>query len=181
MRSSKNPYTFLCKGYCKVYGCLPSELDNDSIGVFLVNDVHDILQCQGFEVEFVWDVVISTDGFRVVVYDYGFNSLIFKGHCCMNTAVIKFYTLPNSYRSRTNYNNFFIIRNSYFILIFIGTVIVRCFCFKLCSTCINHFVGCNYTIFFPDVSKVFLRASSVLGDLTIRESHSLSFFKDFWI
>ena len=49
-------------------GRLSSELDNDTFGFFSIDDVQHIFYREGFEVEPVSCIIISTDCFRITVY-----------------------------------------------------------------------------------------------------------------
>ncbi len=155
MWCSENVHSFTGQRNSKVYGSLTSKLHHHSIGVFFVYYAHNIFQGDGLEVKFTGYVIISTYCLRIVVNYNSFNILIFKSHCCVDTAVVKFYALADTYGSSTNNYNLFLISNYYFIFIFIGTIIIGCLCFKFCCTGIYHFICWDNSFFFPGFSNSF--------------------------
>ena len=66
---TENLNAVIVKELCKLDSCLSAEGNNNTYGLFNLDDVHYILIAKRLEVKSVCGVIVSTYGFGVVVYD----------------------------------------------------------------------------------------------------------------
>jgi len=95
------------KRHGKVEGCLPTELDNHTIRLFVLGNIKDILKRKGLKVELVRRVVVGAYRFRIAVHHDRLISQFFQGKRGMDTAVVKFDTLPYSVGSSSEDHDLF--------------------------------------------------------------------------
>ena len=131
----------------KLDSCLTTELYNNTVRLFSFNNGFNVLFCKRIKIQSVTCIEVSGNCFRIVVADYRFIPLFFQGPYAMNGTVIKFDTLTDSDRTRTENNNLFLTCISSFneLLCFIffikGRIEVRCFSLKFACACVNHFIN----------------------------------------
>ena len=78
---------------------LPAELDDHAVGLFLVDDVEDILQRQRLEVEPVGGVVVGADRLRVAVDHDGLVAQLFERKAGVNAAIVELDPLADAVRA----------------------------------------------------------------------------------
>src|SRR3972149_10554773 len=74
---------------------LAAELNDDALGILLIDHIEDIFQSQRLEIEFVGSVVVSRDRFGIVVEHNRLEALFTQGQRGMHTTVIELNPLPN--------------------------------------------------------------------------------------
>ena len=75
---------------------LAAKLDDDSVRLFLIDNVEHILDGQRLEVETVGDVKVRADRLRIIVDDDGLDAHLTQCPDRMHRAVVEFDTLPDA-------------------------------------------------------------------------------------
>ena len=121
--------------------------------LFFVNYIENILYSQRLKVQFIGNIEVSGDGFRVVVDDNGFIAHFTQRPYTVYGAIVKFYALTNADRTGAQNYNLFLITNYNLILSCIAGIVIRSCSFKFSSTSINHFVGRQNAISLAQVTN----------------------------
>ena len=78
---------------------LPAELHDESVGLFDLDDVHDVLERQRLEVELIRGVVVGGDRFGIAVDHDGLEADLLERERSMNAAVVELDPLPDPVRT----------------------------------------------------------------------------------
>ena len=81
---------------------LSADARNDRVGAFLAQDSCDILQRQGFHVDFVGNGCVRHDGRRVGVDQHHLIPFFFQGKACLRAGIVKLGRLSDHDRTGTN-------------------------------------------------------------------------------
>ena len=100
-RRAKNGHTSLGKRPNQLEWCLATELHDDSLGLFQVADVQDMLQGEGLEVEPIAHVIVCGDGLRIAVDHDRLIAHVLQGKGGLRAAVVKLDSLADPVRAAT--------------------------------------------------------------------------------
>ena len=103
---SENRNIHLVKEVSQFNCCLTAKLQYNSVRLLKLNYAVHILFCQRLKVKFIRCVKICADRFGVIIYNDSFKPQLFKSLNTMNTAIVKFYSLTNTDRTRTQHQHF---------------------------------------------------------------------------
>src|ERR1022692_2834189 len=78
---------------------LAAELHDHALGLFFLDDLHDVFERQRFEIQAIGGVVVGRHGFRIAVDHDRLEAVLAQCHGGMHAAIIEFYTLTYSIRS----------------------------------------------------------------------------------
>src|SRR5690606_15071612 len=84
--------------------CLPTELNDNPFRLLVKNEIIKMLPEYGLEVQFIGDIKVCRDGFRIAVDHDSLVATLARCEHTVYTRVIKLNTLSNPVRSRTEYN-----------------------------------------------------------------------------
>ena len=93
----------------------------------------------------------------------------------MYGAVVELYALTDTNWTGTKYDNGFFTEWFNFVFLCISTVVVRCFRFEFCSTCIYIFICWKDIPFFTFRTNLFYCCISITGDNRISEGITFCF------
>ncbi len=142
-------------------------------------NVIDVFNKQRFKIKFVRNIKIRADRFGIIVNNNRLVAVIFYPLNCVNRAIIELYTLTDSYRSGTDYDNFFLIRNNILVIFLVSRVIIRCLRLKFRRAGIDNLVyGINSVRPSQSINNL-LRLSRKQTDFIIGKAHRLSLFEQF--
>ena len=158
----------------KVERSLTPELDDDAVGLFLIADVENVLESEGFEVKLVRSVVVCGDGLGVGVDHDGFVAELAEGEGGVDAAVIEFNSLADAVRATAEDDDFLGVGFAGFVFVAVGRVVVRRGGFEFRSTGIDEAVSRNDAFFFSFGANVVLRNATCVGDLDVGETELLS-------
>ena len=82
----------------KLEGRLPSQLKHDTFWFFKMNDLDNILECEGFKIQLVTHIKVCRYSLRVRVDHDRLIASFSKSENCLHTAVVELNALPNSVR-----------------------------------------------------------------------------------
>ncbi len=136
---------------------LPAELDDDTVGLLLIADVEDVLQCQRLEEELVGCIVVGGDGFGVRVHHDRLVAELFQRECGVNAAVIEFNALADPVGAATEDDDFLFVRLPCLIFVSVGGVEIRRVGIKFRGASVNEAVGGD------DAHRLALGADRILG------------------
>ena len=77
---------------------MPTELDENAFGLFLVIDVEHVLEGERLEIKFVARIIVGGNRFGVGIHHNGFKSELAQSEGRMHTAVVEFDTLADPVR-----------------------------------------------------------------------------------
>ena len=146
---------------------LPAELNNYTLWFLLFINAQNILDGQGFKIEFIRGVVIRRDGFRVAVDHDGLIPFFPNGKGGMNTAIVKFNALPNPVGTTPKNHNFLAVAHRYLIRRIVGRIIISR---VLYTTYRNRLPGFHHTQCSTFFSDIFFRNTKKFGEIFIRKS-----------
>jgi len=169
-RSSIYHASCIFKGFRQFQRCLSSELDDHSVRLLGIHHVHDILECQRLEKEFVGCIVIGAYRFRIAVYHRDFKSFFPKSHYRVYAAVIEFYSLSYPVRTAAENNNFFPVTRFQLIFFFISGIHIWSIRTKLCRTRIDSLINRYYSQLFPHFTKILLGNSAKGRNVHVRKT-----------
>ena len=183
-RCSKDFYSHFHECFGKFDCSLSTELYDCTIRFLNIYDVFHIFRCQWLEIQFVRDIKVGADSFRVVVYDNGLIAFFFECPGTMYGAEVEFDTLSNTDRSGTKNKDFLLIMSSYCFVFRIRSAIYRviiwCCGSKLSCTGIYHLVsGCDLVSLTKCLDIGFCSSTEVC-DHVIRKFHAFCFQKKFF-
>ena len=183
-RCSEDFYTHFHKCFGKFDCGLSTKLYDCSVWFLNIYNVFYIFRCQWFEIQFICNIKIGADSFRVVVYDNCFVALFFECPCTMYRAEVKFDTLSDTDRTGTKNQDFLFIMSSYCFIFCIRSTIYRiiiwCCGSKLCCTGIYHLVsGCDL-VYLTECLDIGFCSSAEVCDHVIRKFHTFCFQKKFF-
>ena len=124
---------------------LSAELNNDTLGLFLFDDVHHVLERERLEVETVGCVVIRRHGLGIAVDHDGLEIRVAECKTRMAAAVVELYSLPDTVRSGSEDHDLAPFRRIGFTFFFVGRIHVGRERFELGTARIDAFVDRNYT------------------------------------
>ena len=125
--------------FCQLDRCLPAELNDCSVRFLDIHDVLHVFRCQRLKIQLVGDVKVRTHGFRVVVDDDRLVSLFCKCPGAVYGAEIKFNTLSDSDRPRSQYEDFLLsFRTDSLIFTAVHRIIIRRSRREFSRTRVNH-------------------------------------------
>ena len=104
---AENRYASAGQWQRQVEGGLATELDDDPIGLFNFDDVHDVFKGQRLEVETIGGIVIGTHRLGITVHHDGLVAVFFQGKGGMHAAIVELNALPNAVRPTTENDDFF--------------------------------------------------------------------------
>ena len=125
---------------------MPPELDDDAFGLFLVVDVEDVFQRQGFEVELVTGIVIRGNSLWIRVHHDGLEAKLAQGERGVDAAVIELDALANAVRAAAQNHHLALATVAPLILAAVGRVIVRCVSFELRRARIYQPISRNHVL-----------------------------------
>ena len=79
----------------QIEGSLPAELDDDALGPLVLDDVEDVLDCEGLEVELVRRVVVGAHRLRVGVDHDRLEAVLAEGEAGVDAAVVELDSLAD--------------------------------------------------------------------------------------
>ena len=172
--AAENFYTAFSQRASQVNCSLTTELYDNAFRLFFFDYVEHVFQGQRFKVQFIRDIEVSGNGFRVVVDDDGFVAHFAERPYGVYGAVVKFYALTDTDRTGTKYNNFFLVAYSNFVFFFVGGIVVRGCSFKFCSAGIYNFICRQDVVFFTHCTYFKSVLANQLANYRISEAHFLS-------
>src|SRR6266498_5834896 len=146
---------------------LSAKLDNDSLRVLYVDDVHYVFKGERFEVETVGRVVIRRNGFRVAVDHDRLKARIPKGKGGMATTIVKFNSLADAIGPGAQDHDLTAIGRRCFVFRFVSRIQIRGKRFKLGAAGINAFIDRSEAQFFSVFSDFVLRSFSEICEPSI--------------
>ena len=172
-------YAAFHQRFCQVDRCLTTQGSDDAQRLFQFNNVHNVFYCQRFEVQFVTCCVVCGNCFGVVVDDDGFVAEFFD--CCysMYCGVVEFYTLTDTDRTGTQYDDFFLVAQSGVVYFFICGVEVGDI--TAAAGCFDHFVNREQIHFFSQIEYCNFIPAPQFCDEFIGDAHFLSNSQDFFV
>jgi hypothetical protein len=163
---------------------LPTELDDDAIGLLVVADVEDVLERERLEEKFVAGVVVGGDGLRVGVDHQRFVADFAEGEGGVDATVVELDALPDAVGPAAEDHDFLLGAGADFVeLVVVRRIIVRRVGFEFGGAGVDEAVGGEKIVLLsqtPNSSlvgfyKIFwVVAGKACSDLTIRESKFLS-------
>ena len=120
---------------------LAAKLDDDAVGFLDLDDMEDVFEGEGFEVELIGGVIVGRNGFGVGVDHDRFKSQFLQGKRGMDAAVIEFDPLADPVGSSSQDHDLHPVGGFRLILFFIGGVIVRSIGLEFGSAGVHSFVG----------------------------------------
>ncbi len=106
---------------------LAAVLHDNALGLFVVDDLHDIFERQRFEIKPVGGVVIGRYGFRIAIDHDGLEARFLERQCRVNAAIVEFDALPDSVRAATEDHDLGFARRLRLALFVVGRIQVgRC-------------------------------------------------------
>ena len=109
-RCSEDFNAVLVKIFRKIDCRLSAESNNNALRLFHIDNVHNVLGCKRFEIKSVGSVEICRNGFGVIVDYDNLVTELFKRPHTVNGGIVKFDSLPDADRSRTEHDNLFVFR-----------------------------------------------------------------------
>ena len=149
-------------------------MNNNAFRFFFVDNIEYILNSQRLKVQFIGNIEVSGNGFRVVVDDNGFIAHFLQRPYAVYGAVVKFYALTDTDRTGAEYNYSLLVAYFNLILGFVAGVVVRSCSFKFRSAGINHFVGRQNAVSLTHIANFELSLAYAFTDNSIGKAHSLS-------
>ena len=101
---------------------LTTELDDDTVGLLEVDDVHDVLKGQRLEIQLVGDGEVGRHRFRIRVHDDGLVPGSLDGLDGVDGSVVELDPLANADRPGTQDENAGALRLFRLVLHFVGRV-----------------------------------------------------------
>ena len=108
-RRSQNRHILVVKPHCQVVRNLTACGNHYSVWIFQINYVEHAFQREFVEIEAVAGIVVSRDGFRVVVDHYGAVAFFFDCVQRIDAAPVKFHRRTNAVSSRSKHNHRFFV------------------------------------------------------------------------
>ena len=124
----------------QVDGRLAAQRDDDAVGLFQLDDVHDVLNAQRLKVQLVRNRVVRRHGLGVVVDDNGLVPRLADGPDGVNRRVVKLNALADADGSGAQHDDLFAVRDHRLILLLVGRIEVRHIRVKFAGAGINHFI-----------------------------------------
>ena len=141
-RSSQNRNSHFHQRLCQLNGSLSAKLYHCPIRFFQFHNAFHIFCSQRLKIQFIGNIKIRTDGFRIVIDNDCLISFLCKCPGTVNRTKIKFDSLTDSDRTGAQHQYLlFPRRPPRLIFTSIHRIIVRCFCFKFCRTRIHHLIS----------------------------------------
>ena len=181
-RSTKYLDTSLGKSSRQINGSLATKLNDNTLWLFLVDNVQYVLGSQRLKVQSIRNIKICGYGFWVVVDNNSLNTHIPQCPYRMNRAIVKLYTLTDTDRTRTQ-NHYLTALAGGIHLIFLsmeGGVIIWRSRLKLSSTCIYHFVAWQNIHGLAKGTDFIWSLASHLSDGTICQTSILGLQHQSW-
>ena len=140
-RGANNGHTSRLKCTGQFKGCLATELNDYTFGLFNAHDFQHIFQSDRFKEQSIGGVVICGYSLWVTVDHNGFIAIF--AHCqgSVNTAVIKLNTLTNTVGAAAENKNLVAVAWACLALFFISGVHVGGICRKLCCAGVNALIN----------------------------------------
>ena len=181
-RSTKYLDTSLGKSSRQINGSLATKLNDNTLWLFLVDNVQYILGSQRLKVQSIRNIKICGYGFWVVVDNNSLNTHIPQCPYRMNRAIVKLYTLTDTDRARTQ-NHYLAALAGGIHLIFLsmeGRVIIWRSRLKLSSTGIYHLVAWQNIHGLAKGTDFIWSLASHLSDGTICQTSILGLQHQSW-
>src|SRR2546427_1586434 len=120
---------------------LPAELKDDPVGSLFLDDIEDVLEQEGLEVETRRDVEVRRDRLRVVVRDDRGHAGFAQGQDSLDAAIVELDPLTDSNRSAAHDEDLAPLQPRGLVARLIGRVEVRSPRLEFPPTCVDHLVG----------------------------------------
>ena len=154
---------------------LPAELDDDAVRLLLVADVEDVLERERLEEKFVAGVVVGRDGLRVRVDHDGLVPDFLQREGGVDATVVELDALADAVRPAAEDHDLLLVRVAHFVEpVVVGGVVVGRVGLELGRAGVDEAVGGVEVDFSAEVADLIFRRSTSSGDLSIRETESLS-------
>ena len=175
-RSSKDRNAHLDQCLRQLDRSLSAELYHCTVRFLNVNNIFYIFRCQRLEIQFVCNVKVRADGFRVVVDDDRLISGFLECPGTVYGTEVELDSLSDTDRAGAKYQNFLSVMGlNRFVLTAVHGIIIRCSGSKLCRTGIYHLVGSGNIILSAQGFDLILRLSGEICDHIVRELKTFRF------
>ena len=160
-----NPIAFQLFG--QLQSGLPTELNDDTLGLLVPDDVEDVLPKHRLEIQPVRSVAVGGDRFRVAVDHDRLVTRCAGRHHAVNAAVIKFNALANAVGAAAEHHNFAALGFWRFIGLAERAVVIRRLGLEFCGTRIDQSVAALNAQLHPLVKHLTLFGPHNVTDLTV--------------
>ena len=168
---SDNLYTALGKRLSQIDCGLTAKSRYDSLGLFQLDHVHHILDAQRFKIELIRAGIVGGNGFGVVVDNDRLVACRLDGLYCVNGGIIEFHTLTDTDRTRTKYDDLFLIGYDRLVLFLIGGIEIRNVAVEFGSAGIDHLIDGDNACLAAERINLKLARLPKQCDLFVREAH----------
>ena len=177
LRSSpKNRHSHFSQCFCQFDRRLSAELDHCPVRLLHCNNVFHVFRSQRFKIQFVCDVEVRTDRFRIVVNDNRLISFFFKCPCTVYGTEVKLNPLSDADGAGTQNQDFF---PAFCLLDFVLTaedrIVIGGSGFKFRRTGIYHPVNRPDAVFFSQASDLHFRTTGQPCNHTVRKFKTFCF------
>ena len=157
----------------QVDGGLAAQRGDDPQGVLELNDVHDVLNGQRLEIEFVAGGVVGGDRLGVVVDDYGLVAMLADGLDRVDGGVVELHALAYADGSRAEHDNLGPVGDYALVLLLVGGVEVGDVALKLAGAGVYHLVDGPHAELAALFRHVLLRALPEVRKVPVGKAHAL--------
>jgi hypothetical protein len=137
---------------------------------FLIADVEDVFEGEGFEEEFVGGVVIGGDGLGVGVDHDGLVAEFLECEGGVDAAVVELDALADSVRSAAEDDDFLFVGRACFVFVAVGGVEVGGVGFEFGGAGIDEAVGGDDAFGFAFGADVVFVDAACFGELAVGEA-----------
>ena len=148
---------------------LSAELDDYSSGLFDIDDVHDVFECERFEVQTIGRIVVGRDGFGIAVDHDRFVTRFVKRKRGVAAAIVELDALADAVGSRTENHDLRPICWLRFVFFFVRRVEIRCVGFELGATGVDALVNRNQSELFAVGAHFVFASFRQVGEAAIGE------------
>ncbi len=160
-RCTENIDSVFAEIFCQFYSSLSAERNNNAVGLFGLDNTHDVFICQRLEIKPVGCIEVGRNRFGVIVYDHYVEACLFQRPYTVNRCIVKFYTLTDTDRSGTEYDNSLTVGILFFyeslrlVILIECRVEVRCFRLELSRAGIDHLIYGDHRIAYLFACQLF--------------------------
>ena len=158
---------------------LSSELDDDSVRLFLPDDMENVLERERLEVETIGCVVVGRHRLRIAVDHDGLKPFVLQSEGCVAAAAIEFNPLSYPVRTTAEDHDLLAIARFGLILFLVCRVKVWRVGFEFCGARIHAFVHRSDRVVTTLPCNVARFRTNEPGDSSIGKPGFLGFAKKF--
>ncbi len=172
-RRAQDRHAGLAQGHGQLEGRLAAELDDHPERPFVLDDVEDVLEGEGLEVEAIGRVVVGGDRLRVAVDHDGLDPEVAQGEGGVHAAVVEFDPLADAVRARAQDDDLGTRGGRRLVLLFVCGVEVGRVGFELGGAGVHGLEGGHDAVLAAQEPDGVLAGVGQAGDATVGEAHLL--------